>query len=70
MNEKIIMLGTGSAMVTDCYNRGIGSNFRTNGRVALDCICKQGKARNAVRKRHADYGCTESLFWIYQYRRR
>ena len=20
MNEKIIMLGTGSAMVTDCYN--------------------------------------------------
>ena len=47
-----------------------GANFRTNGRVALDCICKQGKARNAVRKRHADYGCTESLFWIYQYRRR
>ena len=34
------------------------------------CICKQGKARNAVRKRYADYGCTESLFWIYQYRRR
>ena len=41
-----------------------GSNFRTNGRVVLDCICKQGKARNAVRKRHTDYGCTESLFGL------
>lgn len=29
-----------------------------------------GEGSNAVRKRHADYGCTESLFWIYQYRRR
>ena len=28
MNEKIIMLGTGSAMVTDCYNTCFTSEIR------------------------------------------
>ena len=77
LNNMVLLWALGSIFEKEagkirfllCYFiSGIGSNFRTNGRVALDCICEQGKAWNTVRKRHADYGCTESLFWIYQYR--
>ena len=70
MNEKIIMLGTGSAMVTDCYNTCFLLKSENDcllvdaggGNGILSAIKKSGIAWNSIKTMFITHSHTDHIF--------